>query len=234
MKRFYKKVGTRNVGGHFGVTLDERPVKTPGGELLVVRAAALADAIAAEWAGQGEEVDQRTMPLTGLANTAIDHVRSGRDGVIARLQDFARHDLVCYRSKEPPELVARESAAWDLPLLLASARYGLDLKITDGVGSIPQPAASLDNLRRHLSGRDEFALTGFAAAAGLMKSVVLALALSDGRLSAAEAHDAAHVDATFQAEKWGRDAEAEARLGNLLAELEAAERFMTLAKNPGA
>lgn len=228
LKRFYKAAEARRVEGEFAILLDGRPVKTPMGASLTLPAAALAEAIAAEWAGQGEEIDLRAMPLTGLANTALDHVRPDPAAVIARLETYAGHDLTCYRSGEPAELARRETAAWDPPLLWAKTQYGLDLKTTDGIASIAQPA--LASLRAHLARRDAFALTGLTTAAGLLKSVVLALALADGRLNAAEAHAAAHVDEDFQAERWGWDAEAADRLKQLLAELEAAERFLSLAK----
>jgi chaperone required for assembly of F1-ATPase len=230
MKRFYKSVSLKQAGGSFAVLLDSRPVKTPMGGLLELKSAPLAEAIAAEWAGQGDEIDQRAMPLTGLANTAIDHIRTDRAAVIARIEGYAGHDLVCYRAAEPPELARREAAAWDIPLLWAKTQYGLDLKTADGIGSISQPPEAIASLGRHLAQRDEFALTGLVAAAGLLKSVVLALSLADGRLDAAQANAAAHVDEDFQAEKWGWDAEAAERVKHLLTELEDAARFLTLAK----
>ncbi len=112
MKRFYKTAGIKKVADTFAVTLDDRPVKTPGGEILALGSAPLAEAIAAEWAGQGETIDQRRMPLTGLANTAQDHVARDRTATLAQIETFARHDLVCYRATDPAELVAREAAAW--------------------------------------------------------------------------------------------------------------------------
>jgi chaperone required for assembly of F1-ATPase len=47
-------------------------------------------------------------------------------------------------------------------------------------------------------------------------------------LLAEGAFAAAQVDEIYQAEKWGRDAEAEARRAKLLAELKAVERFVQL------
>jgi chaperone required for assembly of F1-ATPase len=51
-----------------------------------------------------------------------------------------------------------------------------------------------------------------------------------GRIGAAGAFALAHIDEDFQAEKWGRDAEAEARRGRMRHELAAAERFVHLAR----
>ncbi len=229
MKRFYKTVGVQRAGALFGIVLDGRPVKTPEREVLALRSAALADAVAAEWARQGDELGD--MPLTRLANTAIDRVRADRAPALKQIADFAGHDLVCYRSAAPAELAAREAAAWDLPLLWARTQHGLDLKTTTGAVSIPQPGFDAGDLGQRLSRLDEFALTGLSAAAPLLKSAVLALVMADGRLDAAAAHAAAHVDETFQAEKWGRDAEAEKRLKGLLAELEVTNLFLQLAKS---
>ncbi len=228
MKRFYKSVGVRPIGGSFGVLLDDRSLKTPNGAALALPGGALADAIAAEWAGQGDAIDQRTMPLTRLANTAQDHVARDRAATLNQVEAFARHDLVCYRAIDPPELVAREAHAWDAPLAWARARYELDLKVTHGTASIDQPGVTSDRIAQALSRFDAFGLTGLVTAAGIMKSLVLALSLADSRLDAASAHAAAHVDETFQAEKWGRDSEAESRLKNLLCELQDAELFMRL------
>ncbi len=229
MKRFYKTVGVQRLGGQFGILLDGRPVKTPGREVLALRSAALADAVAAEWAGQGDALGD--MPLTRLANTAIDRVRNDRSAALAQIDAFARHDLVCYRSVRPAELVAREAAAWDAPLFWARTQYGLDLRTTDGTLSIAQPGYDASDLAQRLSRLDEFALTGLSALVPLLKSAVLALSLADRRLDAATAHAAAHVDETFQAEKWGRDAEAEKRLKGLLAELEVTNQFLQLARS---
>jgi chaperone required for assembly of F1-ATPase len=229
VKRFYKTAGVKRVGAMFGIVLDDRPVKTPERETLVLRSAGLADAIAAEWARQGDTLGE--MPLTRLANTAIDRVRLDRAPALLQMDGFAGHDLVCYRSTTPPELAAREAAAWDLPLLWARTQHGFDFKTTAATISIPQPGYSYDALAQAMSRHDEFALTGLASMAPILKSLVLSLALADKRLTVAEAHAAAHVDETFQSEKWGRDEEADARLANLLAELETANQFYQLAKS---
>jgi chaperone required for assembly of F1-ATPase len=230
MKRFYKTAGIRHADAAFCITLDERPVRTPGGAFLALCSAALAEAIVAEWDGQDDQIDHHAMPLTRFANTAIDRVRADRDPALAQVAETARHDLVCYRAADPPELVRREQLAWDPPLVWARERHGLDLTVTLGIASIAQPDAGLEALRAELTRVDEFVLTGLAAAVPILKSTVLALALCDGLMDPRAAHTAAHVEEAFQAEKWGLDAEAETRLNALLHELESADRFMRLAR----
>jgi chaperone required for assembly of F1-ATPase len=229
VKRFYKSVGTTDSGSAHTVTLDGRPLKTPKGAVLALPTLALAQAIAAEWDGQGADIDQRTLPLTKLANTAVDHVAADREAVIRQIEVFARHDLVCYRAEGLPELAAREAQAWDGPLTWACEAHGLALAVTHGVGFVAQQTVTFERINQMLAPYGDFALAGFVAAAGLLKSVVLALALADGRMDTAAAHAAAHVDEAFQAEKWGVDAQALARSRAMAGELEIAVTFLRLA-----
>ncbi|HWA89168.1 MAG TPA: ATP12 family protein [Rhizomicrobium sp.] len=225
MKRFYKEA--RAKGGM--VLLDGRQLKTPRGAALAVPSA-LAEAIAAEWRAQGDEIVPAAMPLTRLANTAIDGIGPRRDEAIAEIAGFARHDHLCYRTDKPAELVRRQNDAWDSLLDWAAERYGAPLIVVAGVTSVAQPEASLEALRRAVEALDDFALAGLHVAASITGSLVLGLAVADGRLSAADAFALSQVDERFQAEKWGLDSEAEARAEHLAAELDAAARFMKLAR----
>jgi len=81
-----------------------------------------------------------------------------------------------------------------------------------------------------LAEHDPFVLTALHAIATLCGSLVLALAILEGRLTAEDAFALSRLDEEYQAEKWGRDAGAELRARALAAELDAAARFMRLAK----
>jgi chaperone required for assembly of F1-ATPase len=64
----------------------------------------------------------------------------------------------------------------------------------------------------------------------LMGSVLLALAVSQGRLSVTAAWEAAHVDEDWQISKWGEDAEARLRRQRRWEEMQAACRLLSLVK----
>jgi chaperone required for assembly of F1-ATPase len=225
MKRFYKSVGVQRAGSNFAVTLDGRTVKTPGGEVMVVHSPGLADAIAGEWAQQETEIDLDKMHLTRLATAAVD---SARADIAARLIKLARSDLLFYRAAEPKELVERQERAWEMPLIWMRVRYGATFKTGMGIGFIEQPPDAIAAIEQALSQWDMYGLVARNAAAGILGSVVLAFAMADGKLDAASAFAAAHIDETFQAEKWGEDREARKRLDLLLRELEGAETFLRL------
>ena len=119
-KRFYKDVAVKDEdGGGASLRLDGRCVRTPGKALLALPSRALAEAIAEEWRAQGERIDPSTMPLTRLANSAIDGVKGREQAVVGDIVNYAGSDLLCYRAEAPKGLVAAQSAHWDDVLAFA-------------------------------------------------------------------------------------------------------------------
>ena len=104
-KRFYAAAGVAERGGAFEVRLDEKPVKTPERRPLALPSRALAELVAAEWAAQETVIDPATMPLTILANVAIDRVAADPGATEAEIAKYAGSDLVCYRASEPAGLL---------------------------------------------------------------------------------------------------------------------------------
>jgi chaperone required for assembly of F1-ATPase len=216
-KRFYREVAiqalvlvgksARDVPGHT-VLLDGNAVNTPAGAVLPLPSEALAEAVAAEFRAQGETINPDTMIFTRLVNTAIDRVAPNRQAAIEQILSFAKSDLLCYRAQAPQELVIRQAAVWDPLLEWAQREYHAPLEIAFGIGFVQQPADALAALERALAARDAFTIAGLHAAATLLGSAIIALALCDGRLGADDAFAAAQLDEIYQAEKWGQDPEA--------------------------
>jgi chaperone required for assembly of F1-ATPase len=228
MKRIYRTVATEiAVGGHT-VTLDGRRIRTPGRRELLLPTAALAAAIAAEWDAQVDEIRPAAMPLTRFAATAIDHTADQRDQTIAETASYAGTDLVCYRADHPPALAERQHAAWQPLLDWAAERYASRLEVTAGIIPKRQSPATLGRFTETVATYDSFRLTGLHTATAACGSLVLALALAEGRLDAAEAFALSQLDETFQIEAWGEDAEAKQRRDALAADIEATARFMSL------
>src|SRR5690606_34466837 len=72
-KRFYKVVDVARDDRGYSVTLDGRPVRTPGKKIPIeVPELSLAQALAEEWAAQQEFIDPATMPLVRLINSAVE------------------------------------------------------------------------------------------------------------------------------------------------------------------
>jgi chaperone required for assembly of F1-ATPase len=227
-KRFYKQVSSQPRGDMFEVLLDGRNLKTPKRIDLLLPTHALAEAIAAEWAGQGEHIDPASMPLTQLANTAIDGVAGREADVRSDILKYAGSDLLCYRAEAPAALVERQAVAWDSVLEWAERVLGARFILANGVMPVTQPDEALRAVAANLEGLDAFRLASLHVMTTLMGSAVLALAHARGRLTAAEAWKAAHVDEDWQIEQWGEDAEAAARRRRHWEELRAASRLLQL------
>lgn len=225
MKRFYSEAKVRD-GGE--VLLDARPLKTPARNPLALPTAALAEAVAAEWNAQGEEVRPRTMMLTGLANAAIDRVVPDKETFAAGLAAFGESDLLCYRAEAPASLVVRQANEWDPLLAWARRRYDVDFEIVAGIVHRAQPAATIAQLRHAVLSRTAWELSALSPLVTISGSLVIGLALAEEAVSLDAAWFAATLDESWQAERWGEDAEAAERLEARRAEFEAADRFLKL------
>lgn len=202
MKRFWTNV---TIDAERVVRLDDRPVRTPGRTPLALPTAALAEAVAREWRDVAETVDPRAMPLTGLANAAIDRIAADPAPFAAGLARYAETDLLCYRADSPPELVARQAAIWDPLLDWARDRYDVHFTLVTGIMHQPQPNATVERLAAAVKALDPFRLAALSPVVTITGSLVLALALLEGAAEADAIWTAAHVDEDFQAEQWGED-----------------------------
>jgi chaperone required for assembly of F1-ATPase len=228
MNRFWEGVAIEAGNGGWAIALDGRPVKTPARAPLVVPAEALADAIAGEWRSAEDEIDPRAMPLTGLANAAIDRVAPEPRAFANGLARYAEADLACYRAEWPPELVERQAAAWNPLLGWARRRYDVDFCTTSGLTHIPQPQATIERLSHAVAALDPFRLAGLSPLVTIGGSLVAGLAVLEKAMTAAEVWDSVSIDERWQLEQWGADAEAAAAIEGRRRDFLAAARFLEL------
>ena len=228
MKKFYQNATTGELDGQAVILLDGRPVKTPARHNLSPPTDALAAAIAEEWNQQGEEIMPESMPLTQLASTAIDRIAAQREAVTEQIARYAQTDLTCYHTDTPAALAARQRAAWEPLLAWVEAACGAKLATTSGLQPVPQDEAALAGIADAIAALDNFRLATLSSVTAAAGSVVIGLALVRGQIDGATAVEAAQIDEIFQLEQWGADAEEEARLARLSANILAAERFLAL------
>ena len=231
MRKFYKiaEAGTAP-GGHV-VRLDGKPVKTPLKHVLLLTSQPLAEAIAQEWAAQGDELMPLTMPLTQLANTMVDKARGpDRLAMEAELVKYGGSDLICYFATHPADLVRLHQQQWTPLLAWMKERYGIAFEFVSGIQYRQQPQEALDKLKQRIVGLDAAEFTVVQAAAAATGSVTIALALLEGRLSAEEAYQASCVDEIYQLKTWGADEPAQKRLDILRSELGMIAQFNALLK----
>ncbi|HET9070147.1 MAG TPA: ATP12 family protein [Amaricoccus sp.] len=227
-RRFWTRASVRPDEEGFAVALDARPLRTPAGATLRLPAEPLAAAIAAEWDALETEVAPHLLPLTRLANSAIDRVAPQRAAVAAQIARYGGTDLVCYRAEAPEVLADRQAAAWDPWLRWAGRSLGAPLLATSGVMPERQPAASLAALAAAVAAEEAFGLVALHDLVALSGSLVLGLAVRRGALDPGEAWALSRLDETWQAEQWGLDSEAERAAGASRGDFLAAARFSAL------
>lgn len=222
-RRFYK---TAAATPEHGVALDERKLRTPGGTVFIAPTPALAQAVAAEWEAQDEQIVPASMPLTQLAFAALDWTPKSRDKLADYVAAYAETDLLCHRAESPADLAARQAAAWDGPLDWCAATIGAHLPVVTGVLAARDHQGEVAKVRAAAAALDDFRLTALAQATGLAGSAVIALTLLYGALTPQAAFEAAALDDLWSQERWGADAEAQARLDRQRAEFENIAHFI--------
>ncbi|MGN6619714.1 MAG: ATP12 family chaperone protein [Sphingomonas sp.] len=224
MKRFWQTVSIER--GE--VMLDGRPVRTPGRVPLAVPYPSLAGAIADEWRAVSGEIDPRAMPLTGLANAAIDRIAPDLGAFAEGLARYGESDLLCYRADGPAALVDRQHAAWDPLLDWARQRYDVHFEVTTGIIHRAQPEATIARLGEAVAARSPFELAGLSPIVTVTGSLVAALALLEGAAEADAVWQAAQIDEDWQIERWGEDSLASAARAAHRADFDAGARFLAL------
>lgn len=210
MKRFWSETDVLQAEGGWQVILDGRAVKTQALNPQIVPSRALAEAMAAEWSAQGEDIDPRSFPLRDLTDFSIDRVASGEEDAVSKALAFAETDTLCYRSAPGEALARRQDTIWEPLVTALESGENIAFERVAGIVHARQPDATMAALRRRLDELDPFTLAATLTLASLAASLCVALnALEDGADPAA-LWNAANLEEDMQAEIWGRDAEAEA------------------------
>jgi chaperone required for assembly of F1-ATPase len=232
MRRFWTEVTVASVETGFGIHLDGKPVRLPGGAPLAVPHHALAHAIAGEWRAANATVIPDDLPLTRLAGAAIDHVAPDPEALRRNLLAYGRTDLLCYRAETPEALAAHQHAQWQPWLDWAATRYGARLIATHGIIALTQPEPAMQALANALAEQDAWALAGLGVAVPALGSLILGLATTTGALDPGTAHGLARLDQAWQEQRWGIDQEAALRREDVARDIASAVEFVTLTRSP--
>ena len=238
MKRFWTQAYAQPDGNTWRILLDSRPMRLPQGGSLVLRDAALATAVAAEWQNAGGAIGGAVrldmLPLTCLAATAEQRIGPDPVPTINAITRYGETDLLCYRADAPNALVMRQAALWQPWLDWAKQCFGADLRVVTGITHVAQDAAALAALRQAVAAQDVYQLTALGVTVPALGSVVLGLAVAARVLPAAQAVALSLLDDIYQAEFWGEDYEAIGRHAAMARDVADAAQFAQItARAPG-
>lgn len=231
MKRFYKAVSVEAAEDGWDVRLDGRAVKTVGGRAQIVPSQGLAQALADEWAGQGETIDAAAFLYRDMTDYVIDVVAQDPQQAVQTILPYAETDTLCYRADPDEALWARQRDAWEPVLTGAEARYDLRFERVSGIMHRPQPATTLARVGQIVAEKDPFTLAALVNLSSLAASMVVALLALEPEADLDALWDVASLEEDWQIELWGRDEEAEVRRDKRRAGFMAAARFAALAQS---
>ncbi|GGY42914.1 ATP12 family chaperone protein [Parvularcula lutaonensis] len=223
-KRFYKDVSLAERKDGFAVALDGRLARTAGRAELVAPKA-LAEALRAEWDAQSGTISMETMPLTRLHGFVLDAGEEGRAEFIDTIVQYAGSDLLCYRASDR-DLAARQEQLFR-PFLDRASDEGMTFTMTEGIVPVTQARATIDRVRAWLEDRPTLEVFPRKLLTEITGSAILALYADQ---DPENAFAAARLDEAFQAEKWGLDAEAEARERALRRDFDDVLRYLALSR----
>ncbi len=223
-----RQVTTEKQAEGFALLTNGKLLKTPLGNNIILPNQKLADAVAAEWAGQGSVLKKEQMPLTQIACIAMDMARKKRAELVEDILSYTDTDLVCYRTGETPELLAIQNEQLNPIIAWAKERFSIELTVTSGIMPVAQHPENKQRISDQLAIYNEWQLAVFASAAKTLSSVILSLAFVEKFINAEKAFNLSHLEETFETEKWGEDAEKETRLNKLKQEIIVAEKFIEL------
>ena len=230
MKRFYQKAEAGPVDGGWQVALDGRAVKTQGGRAQIVASRDLAQALAADWARQGDRIDPASFYLRDLVDHAIDHVAQEPGRTADTVLRYADTDTLCYRADPEDALFKRQHELWEPLVAGVEAREGVKLERVSGIVHRAPSDATRASLRARLLALDPFELAGVETMAALAASLCIALAAREDDADADALWDAAELEEGWQADLWGKDEEAEARRAKRREDFKAAFDFTRLVR----
>jgi len=186
------------------VVIDGRVLKTPARKSISLPSKALAMAVAAEWEWQrARRVMPFTMPMTTLVSTAVDQMPSIRGRTIEELLNHFLTDTACCRHEIDRKLLKKQNEVLNPIVHWMEQHVQKPVKMSHNVLEHGQDAETVEAVRRMLLKFNDWELSAVDMLANATKSLVIALAVEQGRLSPMEALHASRVEENFQMEEWG-------------------------------
>lgn len=224
-KRFYTDVVVVENANKYAILLDGRQLKTLARHPLLLSTKTLADAVAKEWMEQGEYINITSLPLTRIANIAIDRVPTHRDQILADILLYSETDYLCHLATDP-KLAALQQEKWATPLAFLEEAFAIRMEMTIGVIPKKQPVASLQKIAELSTSMSDEVLAAFAMLVPLLGSILLALVLWKKGMELADIVAISTMDEDFQRQQWGDDPEFEALKQEKMLEIQACARWL--------
>lgn len=158
-------------------------------------------------------------------NKIQEDVKRNREELIDRLVNFSLNDVLLFWSSDD-KLLAEQKAKWTPVLSWVNNAVNARFYTTSGLDVPKENQDTAMRLKKYIDSFSDKELTAFYIAALNMRSVLLALAMVKGKISADEAFELSELEELYQARKWGNEPVAEARRNSIKDTLLNAESYL--------
>ncbi|XP_044267643.1 ATP synthase mitochondrial F1 complex assembly factor 2 [Tribolium madens] len=204
-KRFYRNTGILRSEGKYEITLDQRKLKTPQGNLFSVESEPLAIAVATEWNSQKENIIQSKMHLTTLCNTVIDNPNNlTKYDMVNHITNYLDTDTILFQADEEKDLLELQEKEWDPVIDWFNKRFEVNIKKSQQMDAPPASEKDKATLSKHLLSHNFATICGFMYGVDTLKSVILTLACVEHFLTPEKAVLLSRLEEEYQTGHWGR------------------------------
>ncbi|KAK9873010.1 hypothetical protein WA026_020355 [Henosepilachna vigintioctopunctata] len=205
VKRFYRKTNVLKSNGKYEISLDQRKLKTPKGNIFSVESEPLALAVAAEWDSQNDKIIRSKMHITTLCNTVLDNPNNHTKFDLANyVTNYLDTDTIIFQTNEDEELYKFQANQWDPIIEWFNERY--DTTIQKSVEMLGPTVAQKDkdSINRHLMSYNFNSVYGFVYSVDTIKSVILTMACVERFINVEKAVLLSRLEEEYQLTHWGR------------------------------
>uniref|UniRef100_A0A914L7W2 ATP synthase mitochondrial F1 complex assembly factor 2 n=1 Tax=Meloidogyne incognita TaxID=6306 RepID=A0A914L7W2_MELIC len=194
----------KNDDNNFVIKLDNNYLKSPAGNILLIKSELLALLISNEWNLKNKE-GFGSMHFTGLAFTALDNPHGETsDSLIEKLIGYLDTDTLLYFSNSQTSLFDQQQKQW-LPIInWINFKLKLNLQQTTEFFEPPKISKNCkQNLKQFLSFYKFPSLCAINYGCESLKSLILTISAIENYLSIEEAVNASNLEQIFQSKVWG-------------------------------
>uniref|UniRef100_A0A1I8BZN0 ATP synthase mitochondrial F1 complex assembly factor 2 n=1 Tax=Meloidogyne hapla TaxID=6305 RepID=A0A1I8BZN0_MELHA len=201
-KLIYKEAFVDKYDGNFVIKLDNNYLKSPAGNILLIKSEPLALLISNEWNLKNRDGlgNKSSMHFTALDNPHGETC----DSVIEKLIGYLNTDTLLYFSDSQTSLFDVQQKQW-LPII-KWINLKLKINLQQATEFFEPPKISKNckqNLKQFLSFYNFPSLCAINYGAESLKSLILTIAAIDNYLSIEEAVNAANLEQIWQSKIWG-------------------------------
>jgi chaperone required for assembly of F1-ATPase len=205
MKRFYKTASLQRSDHGFMILLDQKPIRTPQKNYLLIPDETLAQSIAAEWVEQDEIIHPSTMPLTQILMTAQDITHHNRPRIIEEIVSYINTDLLCYRAPDITPHGQQQNRVWGHVISLLETYFATPILVTNDMIMLQQAGVIHNRVTEFLNNLDDILLTVFHILAQETGSVFLCMGFFQELINTHELQEAMALDDTIKGQLYRED-----------------------------